>query len=95
MIGPVLAPALDCHTREGRLALSRFAEVPKIAKCLAQIHEAAKRAAALWAATFIAEGARVDLRVSSEPLKTIRFDAADIELGYHGLTALEHRCALL
>lgn len=95
MIGPVLATAIDCHTRGGRVALKRFSELPEIARSLEAVVNPAHRLEALWAATFAAEGGKLNLRVSCELLTQVHMSAVSVELEYFGLRSLKHQCGLL
>lgn len=95
MIGPILAPAYDCHTRDGRIALARFAQLPAIARYLEPIHGQEARLQALWAAVFAAEGAKLNLRVSSGHMGRVHLGAIWAEFEYRGLKSIEEQAGLI
>lgn len=84
-IGPLLSSAYDMYTRDGRVALRRFAALPSIAVVLAEIANPKDRFDALCAAVFIEEGGRLNVRVSLPELDHLQWRSFEVELEYFGV----------
>jgi hypothetical protein len=95
MIGPILAPAYDSHTRDGRTALARFARLPVVARYLEPISGRQARLEALWAAVFAAEGGMLNASVSTPSMRRVHLDAIRTELAYRGLKSASQQAGLI
>lgn len=95
MLGNILAPAYDMHTREGRIAIQRFSRHSDIARCLEPIADPSKRLETLWSAVFTAEGGKLNLRVNSPEIGAVHRNAIHLELNYQGLPSIQGQARLL
>ncbi|WP_269715637.1 hypothetical protein [Caulobacter sp. NIBR2454] len=89
-----LAAAFDMHTREGQSALRAFVHHPPVAAALDAVPPCDRRAL-LFVATFLAEGGRLNLRLSCPEMDALHLTAMTTELAYFGSTSLKHQVALL
>lgn len=93
--GPILAPAYDMHTREGRRALRQFGELPAVADALSSTTCSKTRFDLLCEAVFAVEGGKLDRRLSAAVIDHCHERAAALPLSYFGLPRAQQQAQLL